>query len=55
MLSAAYFFDKNKLWSICDKGATDSDVKALTKRVNGGYNGLDDRLEKFHKIWNVLK
>jgi putative chitinase len=55
MLSAAYFFDKNKLWSICDKGATDDDVKAVTKKVNGGLNGYEDRKEKFHKIWAVLK
>jgi putative chitinase len=55
MLSAAYFFDKNKLWTICDKGATENDVKALTKRVNGGYNGLDDRQKHFTKFWNLLK
>jgi len=55
MLSAAYFFDKNKLWSICDLGSSDEVVTKVTKRVNGGTNGLDDRLEKFHKIWSVLK
>jgi putative chitinase len=55
MMSAAYFFDKNKLWSICDKGSDDETVKLLTKRVNGGYNGLEDRQKKFDKIWNVLK
>jgi putative chitinase len=55
MLSAAYFFNKNKLWSICDLGSSDEVVTKVTKRVNGGTNGLDDRLEKFHKIWSVLK
>jgi putative chitinase len=55
MASAAWFFDKNKLWSICDLGSTDEVVTKLTKRVNGGLNGYIDRLEKFHKIWNVLK
>jgi putative chitinase len=55
MMSAAYFFDKNKLWSICDKGSDDETVKLLTKRINGGYNGLEDRQKKFDKIWNVLK
>lgn len=55
MMSAAYFFDSNKLWSICDKGATETDVKAVTKRVNGGYNGLDDRQKHFNTYWGLLK
>ena len=55
MMSAAYFFNKNKLWTICDKGSDDATVKALTKRVNGGFNGLDDRQQKFDKFWNLLK
>jgi len=53
--SAGWFFDKNKLWSICDKGSTDDVVKELTKRINGGYLGLNDRIEKFNKYYNLLK
>lgn len=41
--SALWFFEKNKLWAICDQGVTDAAILALTKRVNGGTNGLDDR------------
>ena len=55
MMSAAYFFDKNKLWSICDGGFDDETVKKLTKRINGGYNGLEDRQKKFDKFWDLLK
>ena len=55
MMSAAYFFDSTKLWSVCDLGSTDDDVKKVTKRVNGGTNGLDSRLENFHKFWILLK
>ena len=55
MMSAAYFFDKNKLWSICDGGSDDETVKLLTKRINGGYNGLEDRQKKFVKFWDLLK
>ena len=55
MMSAAYFFDKNKLWSICDGGSDDETVKKLTKRINGGYNGLEDRQKKFDKFWDLLK
>jgi putative chitinase len=49
--SAAFFFEKNGLWNVCDKGATPEVVTAVTKRVNGGTHGLDDRLSKF----NVFK
>ena len=41
--SAMFFFDKNKLWDICDKGVDDTTITALTKRINGGTNGLDHR------------
>lgn len=53
LTSAAFFFDKNGLWAICDKGATDDIVTAVTKRVNGGVHGLSDRLAKF-KLYNDL-
>ena len=55
LASAAFFFDSNKLWSICDKGSDDTTVTLLTKRVNGGTHGLDDRLEKFKKYYNLIK
>ena len=47
--SALWFFDKNKLWSICDKGINDAAILALTKRINGGTHGLDDRKLKTKK------
>lgn len=47
--SALWFFDRNKLWSICDKGINDAAILALTKRINGGTHGLDDRKLKTKK------
>jgi putative chitinase len=47
--SALWFFDKNKLWSICDQGTGDVAIHALTKRINGGTHGLDDRKAKTRK------
>ena len=47
--SALWFFDKNKLWSICDQGINDAAILALTKRINGGTHGLDDRKQKTKK------
>lgn len=55
MMSAAYFFEKNSIWKVCDKGATEDIVKAVTKMVNGGYNGLDERQKYFNEYWPLLK
>lgn len=53
--SAIWFFDKNKLWAICDKGVTDETILALTKRVNGGTHGLEDRSTKTKNYYSILK
>ena len=55
MMSAAYFFNNNGLWAVCDKGDDDATVTAVTKRVNGGTNGLADRLKHFKEFWPLLK
>ena len=47
--SALWFFDRNKLWSICDQGTGEGAILALTKRINGGTHGLDDRRLKTKK------
>lgn len=52
--SAYWFFDRNGLFKIADEGVTDEIIKRITKRVNGGYHGLDDRLEQTHKIYGWL-
>ena len=54
LASAAFFFDTNKLWSICDKGADDSTVTAVTKRVNGGVIGLNARIHEFKHFYKLL-
>ena len=53
--SAGFFFNSNKLWSICDRGATPEVVTAVTKRVNGGTIGLSDRVKHFIEYYNLLK
>lgn len=55
LASAAFFFDSNKLWSICDKGADEATVTAVTKRVNGGTIGLADRIKHFNEYYSLLK
>ena len=55
LMSAAWFFNKNGLWLICDKGADQGTVTAVTKRVNGGTIGLPDRIKHFVEYYNLLK
>ena len=54
LASAAFFFQKNKLWAICDKGSSDSVVTEVSKRVNGGTIGLSERLSEFKKFYSLL-
>ena len=53
LTSAAWYFEVRKLWSIADKGIDDETIKTLTKLINGGTHGLDDRISKT-KTFNSL-
>jgi putative chitinase len=53
--SAIYFFDSNKLWAIADKGVNDATILSMTKRINGGTNGLQHRSELTNKYYGWLK
>lgn len=53
--SAIYFFDKNKLWEICDKGVDDATILTITKKINGGTNGLEERNHLTKKYYEWLK
>jgi len=55
LLSAGWFFHKNGLHKIADKGATDAVVTEVTKRVNGGTIGLADRIKHFKEYYDLLK
>ena len=54
LMSAAFFFNSNSLWAICDRGDSADTVTAVTRRVNGGTHGLQDRLEKFNTYKQLL-
>ena len=53
--SALFFFERNKLWAICDRGVNDDTILALTKRINGGVNGLAERKELTHSFYAMEK
>ena len=53
--AAMFFFDKNKLWDIAKKGVTDATILAMTKKINGGTNGLEDRISLTKRYYTWLK
>jgi len=55
LLSAAWFFKRNGLNEIADTGDTFAVVTRITKRINGGVLGLDDRYSYFEKFYNLLE
>lgn len=55
LASAAFFFNNNNLWSICDKGSDRKTVESVTKRVNGGLIGIEDRWKHFQEYHSLLK
>ena len=55
LLSAAWFWNSRKLNEIADKGATDAEVTAITKKVNGGTIGLADRIKHFKEFYELVK
>lgn len=53
--SAFFFFDRNKLWTICDRGINDAAIEALTRKINGGTIGLPHRNELTKKYYEYVK
>jgi putative chitinase len=54
LASAAWFWNKNKINAIADGGATSEVVAKVTRKVNGGVIGLDDRIKHFYQFHNLL-
>lgn len=48
--SAGWFWSTNRLNQLSDTG----DIRVVTRRVNGGFNGLDDRQVKYERLLDVL-
>ena len=47
---ACWFWNKNKLNRLADA----DDINAITYRINGGYNGKEDRAKLYYRNINIL-
>lgn len=52
--SALFYFTDNKLWGLVSDISEES-IRLIRKRVNGGYNGLDDVRNKVKMYYNMMK
>lgn len=48
---ALEYWDRNG----CNALADQNDIRALTKRINGGYNGYAERVAWFNRLWPLLR
>lgn len=51
--SALFYFTRNNLWGLM-KGNDTETVRKVSKAVNGGTHGLEDRQNKFVYYWNMI-
>jgi putative chitinase len=51
VLSACWFWKKNNLNQWCDAG----DIVTLSKRINGGTIGLDDRISHWNQALEIFE
>jgi putative chitinase len=49
-MSAIWFWNKNKLNKEADAG----DIKTMTRKINGGYIGLEDRIKHYNEAIHLL-
>ena len=54
LLSAAWVWDVCKLNEIADRGASENEVAAITKKINGGMNGIAERVEWFNEFYRLF-
>lgn len=55
LASAGFFFNSNKIWAVCDKGADNATVLAVSKRVNGDPpHAVTERTKYFKEFIGAL-
>ena len=53
--SAMFYFNRRNIWKVADRGVDSKTIMNVTKLVNGGYNGLQDRITKTNQFYKWLK
>ena len=54
LTSAAWYFTIKNLWTMAEKNADENTVKYITLRINGGFNGLTERIKKTKFFTSIL-
>ncbi len=54
LTSAAWFWNQKDLNEIADQGNSEVQVREITKKINGGLIGLEDRIRLFNKFYNLI-
>lgn len=55
LASAAFFFNSNNIWPVCDRGADDATVTAVSTRVNGSPpHAVPERIKNFREFMSAL-
>ncbi len=55
LASAAFYFNSNNVWAICDRGADDATVTRVSVAVNGSPpHAVPERLQNFKKFMQAL-
>lgn len=49
--SACWFWSDNNINQYCDT----QDLEGMTRAINGGLNGIDDRIERYNSILDILQ
>ena len=54
LVSAAWFWNQHNLNATADAGVDNDTITSITKVINGGTNGLQDRMDKTNKYYTLL-
>ncbi|MDD5150421.1 MAG: glycoside hydrolase family 19 protein [Flavobacterium sp.] len=52
---SAWFWQKTGLNQVADFGSNDQVITTITKKINGGTNGLTSRIAAFHRFYDRVK
>lgn len=55
LIVAGWFWSSRSLNLVADKGMGRGVIEQITKKINGGLNGLEDRVKQTQKFYKALK